>query len=480
VGDAYDAVVVGAGPNGLAAGITLARAGLRVLILEAAPTVGGGTRSAELTLPGFVHDVCSAFHPLAVASPFMRSLPLEAHGLRWIHPPLPVAHPLDRGAAVLLARTVEATAQGVDPDADAYRRLMQPLVTHGEALLADLLGPLRVPRHPILTTRFGLEGIHSVRAIAARFSGPRGRALLAGLGAHAILPLRAPGTAAFALILGMLGHLVGWPVAEGGTQRIADALASVFRSLGGTIQTRSPVASLADLPPSRAVLLDLSPRQVARIAGDRLPDRYRRRLARYRYGPGVFKIDWALDGPIPWTAPECLRAGVVHVGGTLEEIAAAEEAVARGEVPERPFVLVGQQSLFDPGRAPHPRQTAWAYCHVPPGCPEEMSGRIEAQIERFAPGFRRRIIARSVRFPADLERENPNFAGGDIAAGSQDLRQLLARSLHRDSYATPVKGLYLCSASTPPGAGVHGMCGYHAARSALRREFGIAAGAAGI
>ncbi|MDQ7843566.1 MAG: NAD(P)/FAD-dependent oxidoreductase [Armatimonadota bacterium] len=471
--DLYDAVVVGAGPNGLAAGITLARAGLRVLILEAAATVGGGARSAELTLPGFVHDVCSAFHPLGLASPFMRSLPLESHGLRWIHPPVPLAHPLDRGAAVLLERTVETTAQGVDPDTDAYRRLMQPLVAGADALLDDLLGPLRLPQHPVLTARFGLAGLRSVRAVAGRFSGPKARALLAGLGAHAILPLHAPGTAAFALILGMLGHLVGWPVAEGGTQRIADALASVFRSLGGTIQTRSPVTSLADLPSSRAVLLDLSPRQVAHIAGDRLPDGYRRRLARYRYGPGAFKVDWALDGPIPWAAPECLRAGVVHVGGTLEEIAAAEDAVARGRVPERPFVLVGQQSLFDASRAPYPRQTAWAYCHVPSGSREEMTGRIEAQIERFAPGFRERILARSVRFPADLERENPNFVGGDIAAGSQDLRQLLARSLRRDPYATPVKGLYLCSASTPPGAGVHGMCGYHAARSALRREFGM-------
>ncbi|HXF82519.1 MAG TPA: NAD(P)/FAD-dependent oxidoreductase [bacterium] len=469
----YDAVVVGAGPNGLAAGITLARAGLRVLLLEAAATVGGGARSAELTLPGFVHDVCSAFHPLGLASPFMRSLPLESHGLRWIHPPVPLAHPLDGGGAALLERPLEATMRNLGPDGDAYHRLMQPLVARGDALLDELLGPLRLPHHPILATRFSVAGLRSVCALAGRFSGPKARALLAGLGGHAIRPLQAPGTAAFALILGMLGHLVGWPVAEGGTQRIADALASVFRSLGGTIQTRSPVTSLADLPSSRAVLLDLSPRQVARIAGDRLPDRYRRRLTRYRYGPGAFKVDWALDGPIPWTAPECLRAGVVHVGGTLEEIAAAEEAVARGRVPERPFVLVGQQSLFDPSRAPHPRQTAWAYCHVPPACPVEMTERIEAQIERFAPGFRQRILARSVRFPADLERENPNFAGGDIAAGSQDLRQLLARSLRRHPYATPVKGLYLCSASTPPGAGVHGMCGYHAARSALRQQFGM-------
>jgi phytoene dehydrogenase-like protein len=469
----YDAAIVGAGPNGLAAAITIAREGRSVLLIEGERTIGGGTRSAELTLPGFVHDVCSAIVPLALASPFFASLTLDRHGLEFIHPRAALAHPLDDGSVALLHRSVDATARGLGADHRSYRRLMEPLVDRADALLRDVLGPLRVPRHPFVLARFGLSGIRSLRGLASRFDGQAAQALLAGIAAHSMLPLDRAPSAAVALVLGMLAHTAGWPMARGGSQRIADALTAHLRSLGGEIVTGEWVGSLDDLPPSRAVLLDVTPRQALRIAGHRLPAGYRRSLERFRYGPGVFKVDYALAGPVPWKAEECSWAGTVHLGGTLEEIAAAEEIVAQGEHPERPLVLLAQQSLFDPTRAPEGKHTLWAYCHVPHGSPVDMTDRIEYQIERFAPGFRDRVLARSVMSPADLERHNPNYVGGDINGGLQSLLQTFARpTLRPVPYSTPVRGLYLCSSSTPPGGGVHGMCGYHAARAALRGVLG--------
>lgn len=470
-GSPGDATVVGAGPNGLAAAIALAQAGRSVTVYEAEDTVGGGARSSELTLPGFVHDVCSAIHPLALASPFLRTLPLAAHGLEWIHPPLPLAHPLDGGEVAVLERSVEATARAFGfADALRYRNLVGPFASRWDALGSDILGPLaHVPRHPLLLARFGLTALRSARAVAAEFHDRRARALFGGLAAHSLLPLEARFTASFGLVMGSTAHAFGWPIARGGAQRIVDALASQLRSLGGEILTGRRVRSLEELN-ARAVLLDLTPRQVAEIAGDRLPAGYVRALRRFRYGPGVFKVDYALDGPVPWQAEPCRRAGTVHVGGTLEEVAASEAAVARGEAPERPFVLAAQQSLFDSTRAPSGKHTLWTYCHVPNGSTADMTGRIEAQIERFAPGFRERVLARSVMSPAEVERRNPNHVGGDIAGGANDGLQLFARpTLARNPYATPARELFICSSSTPPGAGVHGMCGYHAARAALAR-----------
>jgi phytoene dehydrogenase-like protein len=466
----YDAIVVGAGPNGLASAIVLARAGRSVLVLEAAPEVGGGTRSAALTLPGFVHDVCSAIHPLGAGSPFLRALPLAEHGLAWAYSPAPLAHPLDDGTAILLERSIAATAAGLGRDGAAYRRLVAPLVRGWEPMVEAILAPLRLPRHPLALARFGVRAAWPARLLAERlFSGERARALFAGMAAHAIMPLEWPLTSAFGVVMLVLGHAVGWPFPRGGAQRLADALAGYLASLGGQIRTGSPVTSLDQLPPARAVLFDLAPRQVAAIAGARLPGGYARALGRYRHGPGVFKVDWALDGPIPWRAPECARAATLHLGGTLAEIADAEAAVWRGEHPERPFVLLAQPSLFDPSRAPAGKHTAWAYCHVPNGSAVDMTERIEGQIERFAPGFRRRVLARSVMGPAAMERHNANYVGGDISGGVQDARQLFTRPVARlDPYATPAPGIYICSSSTPPGGGVHGMCGYWAAQSALR------------
>ncbi len=470
----YDAVIAGSGPNGLAAAITLARADRSVLVLEAEATVGGGTRSAELTLPGFVHDICSAVHPLAVASPFFRSLPPADVHLEWVQPPAPLAHPLDDGTAVMLERSVGATAAGLGPDAMAYRRLITPLVDDCTELMTDILGPLRLPRHPLALARFGWYAICPARGLAESvFSGERARALFAGLAAHSMLPLETPVSAGFGLVLAMLGHAAGWPLSRGGSQQIADRLAGYLRSLGGEIVTGTRVSSLDQLPDAGTILLDVTPRQVIDIAGDRLPARYRRRLVRYRYGPGAFKVDWALDGPIPWRAKECERAATVHLGGTLAEIAASERAVWRGMHPARPFVLLAQPSLFDQSRAPAGKQTIWAYCHVPNGSTFDMTQRIEAQIERFAPGFRDRILARSVMPPAALERHNANYIGGDINGGVQDIRQLFTRPVPRlVPYAIPVRGLFICSSSTPPGGGVHGMCGYFAARAALAHAAG--------
>ena len=465
-----DAVVVGAGPNGLAAAIVLARAGRSVLVLEAADSVGGGMRTAELTLPGFRHDVCSAIHPGAVGSPFLRSLPLEEHGLEWIHSPAPLAHPFDDGTAVLLERSVATTADGLGEDGAAYRRLFEPLVGVADDLADLLLAPLRRPRHLRAAARLAANALLPATMVARRrFAAERARALFGGLAAHSILPLSKPPSGAIGLALGLFGHAFGWPLPRGGSQAIADALASYLRSLGAEIRCGCRVESLAELRGARVVLLDVAPRQFLALAGDALPSLYRRRLAGYRYGPGVFKLDLALEGSIPWAAEECGRAATVHLGGALGEIAGAEAQVAGGGHPERPFVLLAQQSLFDATRAPSGKHTVWAYCHVPNGSTVDMADRVEAQIERFAPGFRDRILARHALGPAALERYNANYVGGDIAGGLQDLRQLFTRPVARlDPYSTPLPGVYLCSSSTPPGAGVHGMCGFHAARAALR------------
>jgi phytoene dehydrogenase-like protein len=468
--NASDAVVIGAGPNGLAAAVYLARAGASVLVLEARDEIGGGTRTGALTLPGFVHDVCSAVHPMAILSPWLRQLPLDEHGLRWLQPPASVAHPLDDGPAVLLRRSLDETTHQLGDDARAYRRLVEPFLGDPHGLFADALAPLGIPRHPLLMLRFGVRALRSAVGLAGRFDGTRARALLAGCAAHSILPLDKATTAAIALVFLLAGHVQDWPVPRGGSQAIAHALAGVLRAAGGRIETGVRVRSLADLPPARVYLFDTDPRQLAAIAEPVLPARYVRRLRRYRYGPGVFKLDWALDDAIPWRDPRCLEASTVHVGGTLEEIAAAEAAVWRGEHPERPFVLVCQQSQLDPTRAPPGKHTGYAYCHVPAGSTVDVGAQIERQIERFAPGFRERILARHVITPADLERDNPNYVGGAITGGVADIFQLFTRPVARlDPYRTPHPRLYLCSASTPPGGGVHGMCGYHAARSALRR-----------
>jgi phytoene dehydrogenase-like protein len=469
----YDAIVVGSGPNGLSAAITLAREGLSVVIVEAKGTIGGGARSAELTLPGFAHDVCSAIHPLGIGSPFFRSLPLAEHGLKWIHPDVPLAHPFDDGQAVVLERSVSDTAETLGKDAGVYEKLMRPLVSDWRKIEREILGPLSFPHHPIATLRFGLRGIRPAYSLAKDlFRDEHARGFFAGLAAHSIMPLEKPLTSAFGLVLGVLGHTVGWPMPRRGSQAISDALASLFTLLGGEIVTDMRVDSIDELPAASAILFDLTPRQLLRIAGNHLPEKYRKKLAGYRYGPGVFKVDWALDAPVPWTAKDCARAGTVHLGSTLDEIAASESAVWEGRHPEKPYVLVAQHSLFDSARAPQGKHTLWAYCHVPNGSTFDMTERIEAQIERYAPGFRDVIIARNTISTEELERYNPNYIGGDINGGVQNMGQLFTRPTARlVPYSTPVDGIYICSSSTPPGGGVHGMCGFHAARAVLREVF---------
>ena len=460
--------MIGAGPNGLAAAITLAQAGRSVVVYEAEATPGGGVRSAELTCPGYVHDVCSAVYPLAVGSPFLRQLPLERHGLEWIHPPAPLAHPLDDGTAVIVERSIEATADQLGADRRPYQKLMEYFTGRWEGLAADLLGPLRPPRDPLALARFGVHALRPAASFArSRFSGSRARALFAGIAAHSMLPLEAFGSAAFGLVLGIAAHSVGWPIARGGAQRLADVLAAHARSLGVEIVTGRRIATLGELPPARAILCDLTPRQVLAIAGAAMPSRFASRLQRYRYGVGAFKVDWALSAPVPWSAGACARAATVHVGGTLEEIAASERAATHGQLCQQPFVLVAQPSLFDSTRAPAGKHTLWGYCHVPHACDQNRVEQIENQIERFAPGFRRLIVARSVRGPADLERYNANLVGGDINGGAAELDQLFLRPTAK-LYRTAKRGLYICSASTPPGGGVHGMCGYFAAKQALK------------
>jgi phytoene dehydrogenase-like protein len=465
----HDAVVVGSGPNGLAAAVTLAEAGLSVLVREGAGTIGGGTRSAELTLPGFVHDICSAVHPLAAASPFFRRLPLAEHGLELVQPPLAVAHPLEGAPAAAVGRDPGAVA-GLGEDTRAYARLFGRLRDDWSRLEDALLGPLpRLPRHPLALARFGVRaGLPSTVFARRAFDGEAARALFGGAAAHSVLPLGQPGTAAFGLVLLSLAHVGGWPIARGGSLAIADALASYLRSLGGEIEVSAPVKSLAELAGARLVLLDVGPRGLDAIAGTALPARYRRRLQAFRYGPGVFKVDYALSEPIPWADPACAGAGTVHLGGRLEELAASEREPWRGRHAERPFVLLSQPTLFDPSRAPAGKHVAWAYCHVPNGSQVDMTAAVDRQIERFAPGFGDVVLARSARGPRELEHDNPNLVGGDVNGGANTLLQLVRRpTVARTPYRTPLRGVYLCSASTPPGGGVHGMCGYLAASAAL-------------
>lgn len=470
----YDAVVVGSGPNGLTAAAVLARAGLGVLVLEAHAELGGGLRTAALTLPGFRHDVCSAVHTMGCLSPAFELLGLEQRGLEWVHPPASVAHPLDDGPAVLLEPSLEATARALGVDGRAYRALVEPFLGEPRRLFADLLAPLGVPRQPLVLARFGWLGLRSARALAlGRFDDEAARALLAGCAAHSVQPLSHAVTAAFGLTFAIAGHVKAWPVARGGSQSIAAALVEACRTSGAKFETGRHVRSLRELPEARAVLFDVAPRQLDAIAGEVLPDSFRHELTAYRMGPGCFKLDWALDGPIPWRDARCALASTVHVGGSLDEIAAAEQAMWDGDHPERPFVLLTQQSHFDDTRAPEGRHTGYAYCHVPSGSTRDMTAAIEAQVERFAPGFRDRILARHALFPADFEAMNPSHLGGAVTGGVADWRQLFTRpSLRLNPYSTPHPRLFLCSQSTPPGGGVHGMCGFHAARTVLRTVFG--------
>ena len=454
------AEVIGSGPNGLAAAILLARVGYAVTVHEANSEIGGGVRSAEMTLPGFVHDTCSAIYPMAACSPCFEMFPLAEYGLEWVYPDVPAAHPLDDGTAVLLERSIEATVAGLGADGRTWARVFAPYVKAWPGLRHDILAPpVRLPRNPLLMARFGLDALRSAESFArGHFRGVRARALFAGLAAHSIMPLDRAASASIGMVMAILGHAAGWPFPRGGAQRLSDALAAHLRALGGEIRTESRVTSL---PEADLVMCDITPRQLVEMAGGKLPAGYRQRLARYRYGPGVFKVDWALDAPVPWRAPECERAGTVHLGGTLEEIAEWESGFTG-----RPFVLAAQHTLFDSTRAPEGQHTLWGYCHVPNGSAADMTAAIEDQVERFAPGFRARIVARHTMGPAEIERRNANMVGGDIAAGAIDLRQIFLRPTGM-LYRTPLANVWLCSASTPPGAAVHGMCGYHAVRNAV-------------
>lgn len=470
----YDAVVIGSGPNGLSAAIELARNGLATKVFEAAESVGGGTRTAELTLPGFHHDICSAIHPMAATSPFFKSLPLEEHGLSWIRPDYPLAHPLDDEPAAVLYQSFAQTVKGLQKDGISYQKLLEPFVQRWEALAPQLLGPFNLlPVTPFLMARFGMKALQSaLRLSGSTFSTQRAQALFAGLAGHSVLPLDAMATAAIAIVFCSVAHHEGWPFPKGGSHAITKALASYLESLGGEIETGRRITTLDELPESRAVFFNTTPSQILEIARSRIPDSYSAKLEKFNYGPGVFKIDLALDGPIPWRDPACRKAGTVHVGGSQEEIAASEKAMAEGRHSDKPYILVAQQSLFDESRAPEGKHTAWAYCHVPNGSIRDMTGPILNQIERFAPGFRSLIIGSHSMNTEAMESYNPNYIGGDINGGRQDITQLFTRPAGLfDPYHIPGTHMYIASSSTPPGGGVHGMAGYHAARSAIKREF---------
>ena len=470
-----DAVVVGAGPNGLAAAVTLAAAGLAVHVVEGASTPGGGCRTELLTLPGFSHDVCSTIHPLAVASPFFRWFDLAGHGVQLRYPEIAYTQPFDDGTAAAAYQCLSRTVAELGANGSSWNRLMRPLVEHAEAIVPAVLAPLRsVPERPLQAARFLPHALQSAAAVAARLEGAHVRALFSGVAAHAMLPLNKAPTGGFGSMLALLAHAVGWPAVEGGSQRITDALVDELHALGGTIETGRWVTSLKELPPSRVVLLDVAPQQLIDMAGESLPAVFSRRLRRYRYGPGVCKVDWALSGQVPWRAEACRRSPTVHLGGTFEEVARSEAEVDAGRHPESPYTLVVQAGVVDPTRAPTGQQSLWAYCHVPAGSTVDMTERIEQQIERFAPGFRDLILARSVLTAADEQAVHPNYVGGDINVGAATIRQTVFRPTVRwNNYRTPLKGVYLCSSATPPGGGVHGMCGFNAARSALRHDFGI-------
>ncbi len=470
----FDAVVVGSGPNGLAAAITLQQAGLSVLLIEGKDTIGGGARSAELTLPGFTHDICSAIHPLAAGSPFFKTLPLPAYGLEYIYPEIAAAHPFDNGKAAILQRSVEATAGSLEGDRRAYSQLIGPLYEAWPGIVNDVLAPFHFPRKLGAFFNFGVKALTSAAHLSKKFQTAQAKGFWAGMAAHGLQPLSNFATSAVALVLLVTGHSSGWPIVRGGTQQLAQALASYFTSLGGKILTNFVVRAMDQLPTAHAILFDVTPRQLLQIAGQRLTSFYQWQLRRYRYGMGVFKVDWALDGPTPFTADACRRAGTVHLGNTYDEIASGEKMIWRGKHPERPFVLFAQQSLHDPSRAPRGKQAAWAYCHVPKGSTVDMTAVIEKQVERFAPGFRERILGRHTFNAEEIEFYNPNYIGGDINGGVNDIRQLFTRpALRASPYRTSAKGIYICSSSTPPGGGVHGMCGFHAARRALNDVFGL-------
>lgn len=470
----YDAVVIGSGPNGLAAGIRLAQSGLSVLIVEAADEIGGGMRSAELTLPGFTHDICSAIHPLTIASPFFKTLPLNKFGLEFVQPDVSLAHPLDDGTAVLLTKSIEETAANLGADGAGYKKLVEILVKHFDVIAPDILAPFRIPSNPFLMAGFGIKGMSSAKSLAdTYFTETRARAMFAGNAAHSMIPLEDIPSAAFGMVLLLAAHSVGWGFPKGGAYKIADALGDYFKSIGGKIETGNRVENIDALPTSRTVLFDITPRQIIKIAGHRLPALYVKRLETYKYGAGVFKMDFALSEPIPWKAKECFKAGTVHLGGTFEEIAQSEREHGEGKISQKPFVLLAQHTLFDQTRAPSGKHTAWAYCHVPNGSTFDMSEIIKNQIERFAPGFREIILAKSTKSPADLEKYNANYIGGDINGGAGILSQIFTRPVTKiNPYKMPASGLYICSSSTPPGGGVHGMCGFHAAKTVLDKEFG--------
>lgn len=470
----FDAIVVGSGPNGLSAAITLQQQGLSVLILEARDTIGGGMRTAQLTMPGFQHDVCSAILPMAATSPFFATLPLEQYGLEYIYPEVAAAHPFDDGSAAVLKRSVQETAQLLGADAGAYLSLMEPVLEDWPFIASDILGPFHFPKHPLRMARFGLKALPAATTIAKRFTTQKAKGLWGGMAAHSIQPLTNYATSAIGLVLSAAGHLYGWPVPRGGAQTLANALARYFESLGGKIQTGFTVSKLQQLPSAHAVLFDVTPKQLMQIAGDQFSSLYQWQLNRYRYGMGVFKVDWALQSPIPFTAVECRQAGTVHLGNTFKEIVAGEQKTASGGHPQRPFVLLAQQSLFDDSRAPSGKHTAWAYCHVPNGSTVDMTSIIEEQVERFAPGFKQTIMAKHTFNTVTLQQYNPNYIGGDINGGIIDLGQLYTRpALRLSPYKTSARGLYICSSATPPGGGVHGMCGHHAARQALKDVFKI-------